>query len=246
MSVFCTDKATCLLRWIVTNTFLSVLALRSKTTIDLRDGFSETEILRLQRSCWLKFFSVWSVCLSCFSLWLRLYSGLHFCWTSPPAARRMTKPSSVSRTMWRKMSSFGRLFWVSDDPIDCNSAEFQNGSADVICYQIVFNIWTACGAGYGGFKLAVIVLNAATTMMMLHQGSRSVKRTRIITGLLLGWLLIAIFVACVISGVAESKRGSAIVKHDSQGVVLQLLMLFSLGIISVFFCTLEGNSYLSK
>ena len=141
--------------------------------------------------------------------------------------------------------AFSRL---NDDSIDCNSAEFKNGSADVICYQIVFNIGAACGAGYGAFKLAVIILNAATTLMMLHQRSRSVKRTRIIIGL----SLIAIYVAFVVSGVVESKRGSAIVKPDSQGVVfvLQLQMLFFLGIIFVFFVpwkelvTLRNNMHL--
>lgn len=144
-------------------------------------------------------------------------------------------------------------FWkvfarLNDDPIDCNSAEFKNGSADVICYQIVFNIGAACGAGYGAFKLAVIILNTATTLMMLHQRSRSVKRTRIIIGL----SLIVIYVAFVVSGVVESKRGSAIVKPHSQGVVfvLQLQMLFFSGIIFVFFVpwkelvTLRNNMHL--
>ena len=137
--------------------------------------------------------------------------------------------------------AFSRL---SDDPIDCNSAEFQNESADVICYQIVFNIGAACGAGYGAFKLAVIILNAATTLMMLHQRSRSVKRTRIIIGL----SLTAIYVALVVSGVVESNRGSAIVKPDSQGVVLvlQFLMLFFWGNYICVFCTLERTSYPSK
>ena len=125
--------------------------------------------------------------------------------------------------------AFARL---NDDPIDCNSAEFKNGSADVICYQIVFNIGAACGAGYGAFKLAEIILNAATTLMMLHQRSQSVQRTRIIFGLLLN----AICVALVVYAVEERKRGSAIVKPDSKGVVLvlQFLMSFSLAIIFVF------------
>ena len=145
----------------------------------------------------------------------------------------------------KSWKAFSRL---SDDPIDCNSAEFQNGSAYVICYEIVFNIGAACGAGYGAFKLAEIILNAATTLMMLHQRSQSVQRTRIIFGL----LLYAIFLALVVSTVEERKRGSAIVKPDSKGVVfvLQFLMSFSLAITFVFsvpwneLVTLRNNMHL--
>ena len=247
MSVFCTDKATSLLRWIVTNAFPSCITKKKDNGLtrwffgDIDLTTSEELLSKVLFRLFVLFLMLFSVASTLF--WSTLLLDI----------TTICKPNDHTIECFKNDVKENVKFWkafsrVSDDPIDCNSAEFQNGSADVICYQIVFNIGAACGAGYGAFKLAVIILNAATTLMMLHQGSRSVKRTRIIIGL----LLIAIYVALVVSEVVESKRGSTIVEPDSQGVVLvlQILMLFCLGIIFVFFVpwkelvTLRNNLHL--
>lgn len=246
MSVFCTDKASCLLRWIVTNAFPSCITKKKDNGVtrwffgDIDLTTSEELLSKVLSSLSALFLMLFFVASNLF--WSTLLLDI----------TTSCKPNDHTIECFKNDVKENVKFWkafsrLSDDPIDCNSAEFQNESADVICYQIVFNIGAACGAGYGAFKLAVIILNAATTLMMLHQRSRSVKRTRIIIGL----SLTAIYVALVVSGVVESNRGSAIVKPDSQGVVLVLqFLMFFLGIIFVFFVpwnelvTLRNNMHL--
>lgn len=247
MSVFCTDKASCLPRWIVTNAFPSCITKKKDNGVT-RWFFGDTDLTTSEELLSKVLFSLSALFLTLFFVASNLFWS-----TLLLDITTSCKPNDHTNECFKKDVKENVKFWkafsrLSDDPIDCNSAEFQNESADVICYQIVFNIGAACGAGYGAFKLAVIILNAATTLMMLHQRSRSVKRTRIIIGL----SLTAIYVALVVSGVVESNRGSAIVKPDSQGVVLvlQFLMLFFLGIIFVFFVpwnelvTLRNNMHL--
>lgn len=247
MSVFCTDKASCLLRWIVTNAFPSCITKKKDNGVT-RWFFGDIDLTTSEELLSKVLFSLSALFLTLFFVASNLFWS-----TLLLDITTSCKPNDHTIECFKNDVKENVKFWkafsrLSDDPIDCNSAEFQNESADVICYQIVFNIGAACGAGYGAFKLAVIILNAATTLMMLHQRSRSVKRTRIIIGL----SLTAIYVALVVSGVVESNRGSAIVKPDSQGVVLvlQFLMLFSLGIIFVFFVpwnelvTLRNNMHL--
>lgn len=247
MSVFCTDKASCLLRWIVTNAFPSCITKKKDNGVT-RWFFGDIDLTTSEELLSKVLFSLSALFLTLFFVASNLFWS-----TLLLDITTSCKPNDHTIECFKNDVKENVKFWkafsrLSDDPIDCNSAEFQNESADVICYQIVFNIGAACGAGYGAFKLAVIILNAATTLMMLHQRTRSVKRTRIIIGL----SLTAIYVALVVSGVVESNRGSAIVKPDSQGVVLvlQFLMLFFLGIIFVFFVpwnelvTLRNNMHL--
>ena len=244
MSVY---KATCLRHWIVTNAFPSCITKKTNNGLT-RWFFGDIDLTTSEELLSKVLFRLFLLFLMLFVMASNLFWStllLDITTSCNPNDHTIDCFKNDVKENIKFWKAFSRL---SDDPINCNSAEFQNGSVDVICYQIVFNIGAACGAGYGGFKLAVIILNAATTLMMLHQRSRSVKRTRIIIGL----SLIAIYVAFVVSGVVESKRGSAIVKPDSQGVVfvLQLQMLFFLGIIFVFFVpwkelvTLRNNMHL--
>lgn len=246
MSVFCTDKASCLLRWIVTNAFPSCITKKKDNGVT-RWFFGDIDLTTSEELLSKVLFSLSALFLTLFFVASNLFWS-----TLLLDITTSCKPNDHTIECFKNDVKENVKFWkafsrLSDDPIDCNSAELQNGSVDVICYQIVFNIGAACGAGYGAFKLAVIILNAATTLMMLHQRSRSVKRTRIIIGL----SLTAIYVALVVSGVVESNRGSAIVKPDSQGVVLVLqFLMFFLGIIFVFFVpwnelvTLRNNMHL--
>ena len=247
MSVFCKHKATSLLRWIVTNAFPFCITKKTDNGVtrwffgDIDLTTSEELLSKVLFRLFVLFLTLFSVASNLF--WSTLLLDITTsCNPNDHTIECFKNDVKENVKFWK---AFSRL---SDDPIDCNSAEFQNGSADVICYQIVFNFGAACGAGYGGFKLAEIILNAATTLMMLHQRSQSVKRTRIIIGL----LLIAICVALVVSAKVESQRGSAIVQPDSKGVVLvlQFLMSFFLGITFVFsvpwkeLVTLRNNMHL--
>ena len=247
MRVFCIDKATSLLRWIVTNAFPCCITKKTDNGVtrwffgDIDLTTSEELLSKVLSRLFVLFLTLFFVASNLF--WSTLLLDITTsCNPNDHTIECFKNDVKENVKFWK---AFSRL---SDDPIDCNSAEFRNGSADVICYQIVFNIGAACGAGYGAFKLAEIILNAATTLMMLHQRSQSVKRTRIIIGL----LLIAICVALVVSAKVESQRGSAIVKPDSKGVVLvlQFSMSFFLGITFVFsvpwkeLVTLRNNMHL--
>ena len=247
MRVFCIDKATSLLRWIVTNAFPSSITKKKDNGVT-RWFFGDIDLTTSEELLSKVLFSLFALFLTLFFVASNLFWS-----TLLLDITTSCKPNDHTIECFKNDVKENVKFWkafsrLNDDSIDCNSAEFKNGSADVICYQIVFNIGAACGAGYGAFKLAEIILNAATTLMMLHQRSQSVKRTRIIIGL----LLIAICVALVVSAKLESQRGSAIVKPDSKGVVLvlQFSMSFFLGITFVFsvpwkeLVTLRNNMHL--
>jgi len=145
---------------------------------------------------------------------------------------------------WKAFSRLG------EDPIDCNSAKVLNGSVGVICYQMVFNIGAASGASYGGFKLSMIAVNAATSAMLLHKRSASITKTRIITG----FLMTAIYAVFLVSQVVESEKGSLsfIVTLDSHSlaIYLQMIMLFLAGFAFVFYIpwkeliSFQNNLYL--
>ena len=247
MSLFCKHKATSLLRWIVRNAFPFCITKKTDSRVT-RWFFGDIDLTTSEELLSKVLFSLFKLFLMLFFVASNLFWStllLDITTSCKPNDHTIECFNNDVKENVKFWEAFARL---NDDPIDCNSAECKNGSADVICYQIVFNIGAACGAGYGGFKLAEIILNAATTLMMLHQRSQSVKRTRIFIGL----SLIAIYVALVVSAVVESQRGSAIVKPDSKSVVLvlQFLMSFLLGIIFVFFVpwkelvTLRNNMHL--
>ena len=46
--------------------------------------------------------------------------------------------------------------------IDCNSAAVENGTTDVKCYRIVFNMDLTADVSYNGFQLSMVLLNLAT------------------------------------------------------------------------------------
>lgn len=226
------DKATSLRDWIVTNAFSAVITKKNdngQTTWFFRDidlTNSEKLLGRVLNVLFLVFYFLFYMASSLF--WMTLLLDITTsCKPNDHSIECFKDDVKEKVKFWKAFSS------LNDDPIDCNSAEFQNGSAGVVCYQIVFNIGAACGASYGGFKLAVIVVNAATSLMLLHQGSQTIKRTKIIFKL----LLIAIFVAIIVIAVVQNYKGSVIIKPDSEGLAfgLQICMFFAAGYFFVFF-----------
>ena len=216
------DKATSLRDWIVTNAFSAVITKKNdngQTTWFFRDiDLTNSEELLGKV---LNVLSLVSLCL------FNIASSL-FWMTLLLDITTSCKPNDHSIECFKH--EFGKASSrLSYDPIDCNSAEFQNGSAGVVCYQIVFNIGAACGVSYGGFKLAVFAVNAATSLMLLHQGSQTIKRTKSIITLL--FLAISVAIAVV-----HSYMGSEIIKPDSEGLAfwLQIFMFLAAGYMFVF------------
>lgn len=226
------DKATSLRDWIVTNAFSAVITKKNdngQTTWFFRDidlTNSEELLGKVLNVLSLVFVFLFYTASSLF--WMTLLLDITTSCKPNDDSIECFKYDVKEKVKFGKASS--RL---SDDPIDCNSAEFQNGSAGVVCYQIVFNIGAACGVSYGGFKLAVFVVNAATSLMLLHQGSQTIKRTKIILRL----LLLAIFVAIIVIAVVQGYKGSDIIEPDSEGLafLLQICMFFAAGYMFVFY-----------
>ncbi|PFX22747.1 hypothetical protein AWC38_SpisGene12715 [Stylophora pistillata] len=227
------EKASALIHWIVSNAFSAVITKKTDSGLtrwylkDIELTRSERLMRKLFSSLFGLFFTMFTLASSVF--WETLLLDVSY----------GCKPDDASMSMecfeynikenvefWRAFSRFGEY------PIDCNSPKYLNGSVGVICYQMVFNIGAASGASYGGFKLAMIAVNAATSAMLLHKRSGTVNRTRIFIAV----LLVTVYVAFVVSQVVETEKGpsSLIVMIDSHNVAIYLQVIMGLGAILSF------------
>lgn len=118
--------------------------------------------------------------------------------------------------------TFGR------DPIDCNSAAVQNGTVEVVCYKLVFNIGLASGASYGGFKLAMAVLNVATTLMLMASNTRTVRRIKTVV-----FLVYLVFVVAIMVIHATSFR--VLFLSGNLVFILQMITVMVIVVYFVFF-----------
>lgn len=228
------EKGAALLHWIVSNAFSAIITRKIDNGLtrwffrDIDLTPSEELMRKVFSSLFGLYFLLFTVASSLF--WQTLLLNISYsCKPNGDSMECFEYDLKENVEFWK---TFSRL---SDDPIDCNTPKYQNGSVGVICYQIVFNIGAASGASYGGFKLSMIAVNAATSLMLLHKRSRSITRTRIIAG----FLMTAIYAAFLAFEIVESDKGSTslIVSLDSRSlaIYLQLLMGFFAGFAFVFF-----------
>lgn len=122
------------------------------------------------------------------------------------------------------------------DPIDCNSAAVQNGTVEVVCYKLVFNIGLASGASYGGFKLAMAVLNVATTLMLMASNTRTVCRIKTVV-----FLVYLVFAVAIMVIHATSFR----VLFLSGNLVFILQMITVMGIVVCFVFFFPWNDFIA-
>ena len=228
------EKGTALLHWIVSNAFSAIITKKTDNGLtrwffrDIDLTTSEEILRKVFASLFGLFFLLFTVASSLF--WQTLLLNIsHICRPNDDSMECFEYDLKENVEFWKAFSRLG------DDPIDCNIPKFQNVSVGVICYQIVFNIGAASGAGYGGFKLSLIAVNAATSLMLLHKRAGSITRTKIIVG----FLMTAIYAAFLAFQVVESDKGSTslIVSLDirSVAIYLQLVMGFFAGFAFVFF-----------
>lgn len=236
MSVCCKEKAKALLQWIVSNAFSAIITRKIDNGLT-RWYFRDIELTRSEQLLGKVFSSLLGLYFLLFTMASSLFWEtllLNISYTCKPDDDLVSMECfeyniKENVEFWRAFSRLG------EDPIDCSSAKVLNGSVGVICYQMAFNIGAASGASYGGFKLSMIAVNAATSAMLLHKRSAGITRTRIIVGL----LLIAIYAAFLASQVVESEKGSfsLIVSLDSHSlaIYLQMVMGFFAGFAFVFY-----------
>lgn len=120
----------------------------------------------------------------------------------------------------------------SRDPIDCNSTAVQNGTVQVVCYKLVFNIGLASGASYGGFQLSMASLNVATTLMLIATKPKTVCRIKTIA--ILAFL---VFFGAIIAIHATSLR----ISFFSGNLVIILQMITVVFIIVAFVFLIPWN-----
>ena len=132
--------------------------------------------------------------------------------------------------LWRTDGGWGR------DPIDCNSAAVQNGTVQVVCYKFVFNIGLASGASYGGFKLAMAVVNVATTLMLMAAKPKHVC-----------WIktIVALVYLCLLAGIIAIHSTSYRVSFLSGNLVIILQMILVMGIVCSFVFTIPWNDLIA-
>lgn len=86
----------------------------------------------------------------------------------------------------KSQDCFKAVFWdveafqkFSRDSIDCKSTVVKDGTEDVVCYKLVFNVGLASGAGYGAFQLSMVLLNAATTALLMSKQMKTICKIRV-------------------------------------------------------------------
>ena len=116
----------------------------------------------------------------------------------------------------------------SNEPINCTSDVIQNGTVDVVCYKIVFNAGLAIGASYGSFKVSMAVINLAATVMLMIKQPKTIKKIKIILGLLYLGLT-----AGLIAVQATALRVFFV--SDALANTLQISVTLSIGCVFVFY-----------
>ena len=106
------------------------------------------------------------------------------------------------------------------DPLNCSSAAvqhlIQNGTIQVICHKIVFNLGLATGISYSSFKLLMFVVEAGTGAILMIKTERMLLGVRVSAVVL---FLITITPLIVVSGVIPSTQ---IFFFDHWDTILQI------------------------
>lgn len=236
LSYCCKERARALLHWVVSSAFSAIITRKIDNGLtrwyfrDIDLTRSEELLGKVFSSLFVLYFLLFTMASSLF--WETLLLNISYsCNTNDGSVTMECFEYDIQENVefWKAFSRLG------EDPIDCNNAKVLNGSVGVICYQMVFNIGAASGASYGGFKLSMIALNAATSAMLLHKRSASVIRTRIIVGI----LMTAIYAVFLTSQIVESEKGSlsliVTLDSDSLAIYLQMILVFFTGFAFVFY-----------
>lgn len=117
----------------------------------------------------------------------------------------------------------------SRDSIDCTSAAVKNETVDVVCYKIGFNVGLASGAGYGAFQLSMVLLNAATTALLMSKQAKTICKIRV--------AMVFLSVVLLTAFVVVNTTRSLYVHFNSDNLVIALQMSLS---TAVGYCFVFG------
>ena len=134
----------------------------------------------------------------------------------------------------KSQDCFKAVFWdveafqkFSRDSIDCKSTAVKDGTEDVVCYKLVFNVGLASGAGYGAFQLSMVLLNAATTALLMSKQMKTICKIRV-SMVFLSVALLAAFVVVQVTSLY------VYFTSDNLVIVLQMMLATATGYCFVF------------
>jgi len=209
-------------RWVATNLFSGIIKKKTKNRDETRWLFKDidlTEEHELLTKVFFFFLVLSFILIS--SVALMFWQILLLDVTYNCEQNSESTKDCFEYNLWN-LEAFKTL---SRDPIDCNSAAVQNGTVQVVCYKLVFNIGLASGATYGGFKLSMAVLNVATTLMLMATNPKTVCRVRTIV-----LILFLVLFGTIITIQSTSLR----VTFMAGNLVIMLQMLLVLAVVFGF------------
>ena len=114
----------------------------------------------------------------------------------------------------------------AEDPVDCNNPAIKNGTMQVVCYKLVFNAGLALGAGYGTFKISMVLINAVAAGMLMVKQAKTIKWIR------RGVIVISLAVSVTLVAI-ESNGFRVNLVFDALIFVIQTTMVLLIAIVFV-------------
>ena len=224
-------------RWVVTNVFSGIIKKKTRRNKNNRDKtrwlFSDIDLTERQGLLERVFFICLSLSIALVSNVAMMFWQILLLDVTYSCEQNSEKTKDCFEYKLWNSKAFD-TFWR--DPIDCNSAAVRNGTVEVVCYKLVFNIGLASGASYGGFKLAMAVLSVATTLMLMTSKPKTVCWIKTIA-----FLVPFVFLGAIIAIHATSFR----VSFMSGNLVIILQMILVMGIVACFVLYFPWNDVIA-
>lgn len=220
-------------RWVVTNIFSGIIKKKTKNSDETRWIFKDVDLTEEQELLSKVFFFLLALCLLMIGNVAMMFWQILLLDVTYSCEQNSEKTKDCFEYHLWNSEAF-RTF--SRDPIDCNTAAIQNGTVQVVCYKLVFNIGIASGASYGGFKIAMALLNVATTLMLMATKPKTVRRIKTIV-----FLVYLVFFGTIIAIQATSLG----VTFMSDNLVIILQMVVAIGIVGGFVFCFPWNDFIA-
>lgn len=173
-------------RWVVTNVFSGIIKKKTKNRDETRWLFNDIDLTEEQELLSKVFVFFLSLSIRLVANVAMMFWQILLLYVTYSCEQNSEKTKDCFEYKLWNSKAFETF---SRDPIDCNSAAVQNGTVEVVSYKLVFNIGLASGPSYGGFKLAMAVLNVATTLMLMASKRKTVCRIRTVV-FLVPWVFL--------------------------------------------------------
>lgn len=220
-------------RWVVTNVFSGIIKKKRNSRDETRWLFKDIDLTEEQELLSKVFFFFVLLSIGLVNNVAMMFWQILLLDVTYSCEQNSEKTKDCFEYKFLNSKAFDTLL---RDPIDCNSAAVRNGTVEVVCYKLVFNIGLASGASYGGFKLAMAVLNVATTLMLMASKPKTVCRIKAVV-----FLTFCVFVGAILAILATSFRVSFL----SDNFVILLQMSTVMVIVGCFVFCFPWNDFIA-